>query len=131
MLEAQIAELKTQQENETTNNKSIDMRIVMQYIKYFFEHLEHLLLQQMNPIAKASYFGVLFDTPPTYYEIAGLGTPKLATALELNRLFVEKNNDSGHLAEREGFEPSVPLPAHLFSRQANSTTLAPLQLTVF
>jgi hypothetical protein len=31
-----------------------------------------------------------------------------------------------NLAEREGFEPSEPLPAHLFSRQANSTTLAPL-----
>jgi hypothetical protein len=32
------------------------------------------------------------------------------------------------LAEREGFEPSVSLPAQRFSRASNSTTLAPLHL---
>ena len=31
------------------------------------------------------------------------------------------------LAEREGFEPSEPVRAHLFSRQASSTTPAPLR----
>ena len=31
------------------------------------------------------------------------------------------------LAEREGFEPSVHVNAHLFSRQASSTTPAPLR----
>ena len=30
------------------------------------------------------------------------------------------------MAEREGFEPSVPLPAHCFSRAAPSTTRTPL-----
>ena len=34
------------------------------------------------------------------------------------------------LAEREGFEPSVPVKAHLFSRQASSTTPAPLRTLV-
>ena len=32
------------------------------------------------------------------------------------------------LAERVGFEPTVPLPARLFSRQVPSTTRAPLQI---
>jgi hypothetical protein len=31
------------------------------------------------------------------------------------------------MAEREGFEPSEPLRAHLFSRQASSTTPASLR----
>jgi hypothetical protein len=31
------------------------------------------------------------------------------------------------MAEREGFEPSVPLPAHRFSRAAPSTTRSPLR----
>ena len=31
-----------------------------------------------------------------------------------------------NMAERVGFEPTVPLPAHLFSRQASSTTPASL-----
>ena len=34
------------------------------------------------------------------------------------------------LAEREGFEPSVPFPARLFSRQVPSTTRAPLHVLV-
>ena len=33
-------------------------------------------------------------------------------------------------AEREGFEPSVRLPVHRFSRPAHSTTLAPLRIAV-
>ena len=32
------------------------------------------------------------------------------------------------MAEREGFEPSVRLPAQRFSRPSNSTTLAPLRM---
>src|SRR6478736_8530747 len=36
--------------------------------------------------------------------------------------------ESGILAEREGFEPSVRLPVHLISSQAPSTTRSPLQV---
>jgi hypothetical protein len=43
------------------------------------------------------------------------------------QLFADRGSNLSYLAEREGFEPSVQLPAHLFSRQANSTTLAPLR----
>src|SRR5690606_27439987 len=31
------------------------------------------------------------------------------------------------MAEREGFEPPVPFPAHLISSQAHSATLSPLR----
>ena len=34
------------------------------------------------------------------------------------------------LAEREGFEPSVRLPAHLISNQAPSATRSPLQVKI-
>ena len=30
------------------------------------------------------------------------------------------------MAEREGFEPSVPFPVHILSRDAQSATLSPL-----
>jgi len=36
--------------------------------------------------------------------------------------------DSGELAEREGFEPSVPLRVRLLSKQVHSTTLPPLRV---
>jgi hypothetical protein len=68
---------------------------------YFLEHLEYLLLQQMNPVAKAGYFGVLFDKAPTYEEIK-FGTPKTAAAIELNRLFSLKINNDVHLAGANG-----------------------------
>ena len=107
--ETQIAELTAQKE-EIINDKPIDIRRVMNYVKYFVEHLEYLLLQQMNPVAKAGYFGVLFDKAPTYAEISGLGTPKMTAALELNSLFEHKNNDSETLAGDEGFEPPITGP---------------------
>jgi hypothetical protein len=44
----------------------------------------------MNPIAKAGYFGILFDTILKYNGIVGLGIPKSTASLELNRLFIEK-----------------------------------------
>ncbi len=44
-------------------------------------------------------------------------------------LFRDRGSNVSLLAERVGFEPTVRLPAHLFSRQASSTTPAPLQMT--
>src|SRR5438876_8873457 len=38
--------------------------------------------------------------------------------------------DAGPSAEREGFEPSVHLRAHRFSRPARSAALAPLQVQI-
>lgn len=105
--EAQIASLMVQKE-KIESDKTVDMRRIMDYIKFFIEHLEFLLLQQMNPVAKAGYFGVLFDKAPTYAEIAGLGTPELAAPLELNRLFTEKKLSLDNLAGAEGFEPPNP-----------------------
>src|SRR5690606_30004867 len=70
-------------------------------------HSEFLLLQQMNPVAKAGYFGVLFDKAPTYEEIK-FGTPKTAAAIELNRLFSLKINNDVHLAGVEGLHRKIP-----------------------
>jgi hypothetical protein len=35
---------------------------------------------------------------------------------------------TGKVAEREGFEPSVPLRTHMISNHAHSTTLPPLRV---
>ena len=34
------------------------------------------------------------------------------------------------MAEREGFEPSVPFPVHILSRDAQSATLSPLRRNI-
>lgn len=104
--EAQIAELTAQKEKVENEEKTVNMKTVMEYIKYFLEHLEYLVLQQMNPVAKAGYFGVLFDKAPTFAEIK-FGTPKTAAAIELNRLFSTKNIENDYMAGEVGFEPTV------------------------
>ena len=104
--EAQIADLTAQKEKAENEEKTINMKTVMEYIKYFLEHLEYLVLQQMNPVAKAGYFGVLFDKAPTFDEIK-FGTPKTAAAIELNRLFSTKNIDYDYMAGALGLEPRI------------------------
>ena len=44
------------------------------------------------------------------------------------RLIYNKTPDGVRLAEREGFEPSVPLRVHTISSRAHSTTLTPLRV---
>ncbi len=60
------------------------------------EHLEELLLQQSNPVAKAEYFGVLFDQLPTYAEIK-YGTQNPIGLTGINELFKLKNCPQGAL----------------------------------
>lgn len=78
-----------------------DMRKVMVYIKYFLEHFEYLLIDGEDPVAKASYFGVLFDTEPNYDELIS-GTQKKAEIIKLNEVFLL---GQGELAGGHGFEP--------------------------
>ncbi len=64
-----------------------------------------------------------FQEPPRYCRKSGFRTPAVAYPFRVLRDFC----DMGSLmAEREGFEPSVRLPAQRFSRPPRSTTPAPL-----
>lgn len=101
--EEQIESLMTQKEALATN-KTTEMGTVMKYVRYFLEHLEYLLLQQMNPVAQANYFAVIFDKAPTYQELIS-GTEDLTKITGVNELFLALNYNSGHLAGMEGFEP--------------------------
>lgn len=80
-----------------------DMRKVMAYIKYFLEHFEYLLIDSEDPVAKASYFGVLFDNVPNYQELVS-GTQKKAVFIKLNEVF---SLGQGELAAGQGFEPRM------------------------
>lgn len=82
----EVADLIAQQQDKN-DHKNVDMGTVMQYIKYFLEHMHELVLLSPNPVEKASYFGVLFDKAPTYEELKS-GTPKLAECIKLNDFFL-------------------------------------------
>ncbi len=49
----EVADLLAQKQIEN-DNKNVDMGTVMQYIKYFLEHLHELVLLSPNPVEKAS-----------------------------------------------------------------------------
>ena len=107
-IEDQIATLEHEKENKVPD-KPINIQVVMDYVKYFLEHLEYLLLQQIDTISRANYFGVLFDTLPTYQEIL-VGTQDISNITGLNEVFTVLKNDKGHLAGDEGFEPPIVEP---------------------
>ena len=83
--EAQIANL-TKKMDDAKGQKPVDLRVVLASVKYYLEHLDQLLLQQIDPVKKANFFGVFFDKAPTYEEIR-FGTQKTAQLPGVNELF--------------------------------------------
>jgi site-specific DNA recombinase len=75
-IDQEIDKLEKSTVGENTQ-KAINMEVIMEYIGYFLEHLEDLLIHSTNPLKRAEYFSLIFDQLPTYEELT-LGTPKLA-----------------------------------------------------
>lgn len=80
--ETEIKDLEEQKESLKNNKKTVNMGLIMDYIKYFLEHLEELLIDGANPLKRAAFFGLIFDEIPTYQDLLS-GTPKLAPYLAL------------------------------------------------
>jgi hypothetical protein len=105
-IEAQIIELQTKTE-DVAKEKPINMHVIMQYVKYFMEHLDDLLINLSNPVNRAAYFGVLFNKVPTYQEIKD-GTQKIAQIPGVNELFSLVKNSDSYVVISPGIEPGLP-----------------------
>ena len=57
-LEGQIAELVAQKAT-VKEEESMNMQAALATVRYFLEHLDYLLFQQINPLARAACFAVL------------------------------------------------------------------------
>ena len=104
--EEQIKAINDEKARANTK-KTIDMKAVMQTIKYFLEHLDELVLQQIDPVKKANYFGVFFDQAPNFAQIES-GTQNPSLRPRLNKIFTMDSIDYGNLEGQEGLEPSTP-----------------------
>ncbi len=102
--ENEIEKLMVKKEKET--KEPVNMVKVMEYIKYFLEHLDNLLLQSDNPIDRATYFSAIFNHAPTYQELIS-GTPDLADCISLNKVFIQGR---GQLSGMQGLEPQTSGP---------------------
>lgn len=65
--ESQIKELDNQLAN--TSENTVDIDLVLQYAGYLLKHLSELLLDLSNPLRKAAFFGVIFNTMPSYADL--------------------------------------------------------------
>jgi hypothetical protein len=86
----------TEERNIRSAEKPLDFAVVKQYLKYFLQHLEELLVKQIDPIQKANFFGLLFNGAPNYGEILS-ANKKSVEPPKLNELFKLKNDDSGSM----------------------------------
>ena len=105
-LEQQINDLDARKDEQVTHG-GVDMAVILQYIEYFVEHLKELLIDHCNPILRARYFGVLFDTVPSYAEI-DCGTSGNEKVPEVNELFKLVLSGTSSLVQMRGLEPPRP-----------------------
>lgn len=100
-LEDEVKDLTFEREKAEPQKQAIDMDKSKTYVSYFLAHLEELLLNHSNPILQARYFGVIFNEAPTYDDIL-LGTPDCTRITGVNKIFVPKTIDAGHVARHSG-----------------------------
>lgn len=100
-IDEQIKSLNKEKES-MNKEKPTDMQSILKTVRYFLEHLDYLLLKQIDPVKKANFFGVLFDTAPTYEEIE-FGTQNPSLRPKLNQIFAM---DSVPLGKLEGHRQS-------------------------
>ena len=103
-LEQQINNLETRKE-EQMNQNTVDMPTILTYIKYFVEHMKDLLIDHCNPILRARYFGVIFDTVPNFAELT-CGTPEIEKIPGVNEIFKLAHSGTVSLVREKGLEPS-------------------------
>ncbi len=101
-IDNQIGDLLAKKE-KTVLEKPVDIQLVMKYLRYFLEHMHNLLIDSPDPVARASYFGLLFDSAPTYQELVS-GTHNFSQCIKLNEAFVVSEDK---LVTPHGFEPQL------------------------
>lgn len=114
-IEQEITNLEMKKEEEAAK-ETVNMPLVLTYVRYFVEHLKDLLIDHCNPITKAQYFGVIFDKVASYEEIR-CGSANISQIPGVNELFKLAHDDKISLVPERGLEPPRPC-GHLHLKQA-------------
>lgn len=105
-MEDELAKLdmeKTQAISAKNNkeDEQVNIQTIINYVYYFMEHLEDLVLAGSNPLQNAAIFGLFFEELPTYDDLK-FGTPKLSCLFKLNDEYKTSKEIS---VIRQGLEP--------------------------
>lgn len=103
-IEEQITNLELEKEQKV-QKKPMNKDVLLGYLEYFLEHLDLILLQQIDTVNRANYFGAIFDKLPTYTEIL-FGTRNLDKLTGINEVFTLPKLSKSHMVQGVGFEPT-------------------------
>lgn len=84
-IDQQIEELQQQRTKKAEQMPANFERIIAR-VKYFLEHLDELLVKQIDPVKKAKLFAAIFTQPPTYDDLK-IGTQKTPLFTGVNQIF--------------------------------------------
>ncbi len=105
-IEQQIKDLQALKAKKEAE-KPTDINKILAKVRYFLEHLDELLVKQIDPVKKAQLFGALFDRLPTYEEIKP-GTPKTPLFTGVSPVFQLLKAENDLMVTPRGFEPLLP-----------------------
>ncbi len=106
MIEDDIDELENKKAQVIANcnqkeDEQLDIQTAINFILFFMERFEDLILGGSNPLMNAAMFGLLCDTPPTYKDLVN-GTPKLSLLFALKS---KPQSLQEQCVSRRGLEP--------------------------
>lgn len=105
-IEQQIKDLEAEKSKKAAA-KPTDMQAILARVRYFLEHLDELLVKQIDPVKKAQFFGAIFDRLPTYEEI-NPGTPKTPLFTGVSPVFQLLKDEKSLVVIPRGIEPLLP-----------------------
>lgn len=106
MIEEDIEKLEQEKlnlipERDNKEIEQLDIQKIINFMKYFMEHPQELLLGGADKVKNAAMFGLVFDVPPTYENLTN-GTPQLSPLFALNEKYERSKSLSVSL---QGLEP--------------------------
>lgn len=105
-IEKQIEALEDEKARKEAERPA-DVSKVLGRVRYFLEHLDELLVKQIDPLKKARLFALLFDQTPTYENIK-LGTPKTPLFTGVSPVFALLRAEKSLVVTPRGIEPRLP-----------------------
>ena len=82
--------------------KLVDWSKIKARVLYLTEHLDELLVKQIDPIKKAQFFAALFNKLPSYQDLKN-GTQNISSFTGVNTIFSLAKLPSIHMVTSKGF----------------------------
>ena len=105
-IEHQVKDLEAQKV-ALEAKKPVKIDRILARVKYFVEHLDQLLLKQIDPVKKALFFAAIFDKAPNYEDINS-GTQKTLLFTGVNPIFLACRDDESHMVTSRRIELLFP-----------------------